>query len=361
MAVPSFGPSQRIEISRTYLHGNETNERTSGHRVYDTINPKDNVAEEGQVVLLYSDTCESRGAFFSHTFVIPDAAGYTSDVDISQMAPPEKNAHLAREISMYNVGVNQVEKGVKSPHTHTGTGWDISFTPGHPVTIKNTGHEPISRFDLIGIRFPTDEDTVAQANVWAQRGGQKGNCVAKFATYPIHEDIESLKSQKFAADMHTYHDKIVRGFSGADDPLLEFMQVPSLLRLIQRIVSIGEEEMEGGRNERDPQAAGHDFTSPNIDNEDQEHSEQILKMAIESLNTGNMSVDREILKDLMMDGTRVEQLKKLASAACQFVSTLRPPFILAQCIDFRGAQPHCKRVAECGDAMKCVLLGNSCV
>lgn len=334
MATPSFGPSQRIEISRGYLHLNETCDRRNGYRIYDAINPRDNVAEEGQVVLLDNEQSEFTRGLYGHTFVVPDAAGYVVDVDMTNMTEKQKHLFLQSEIARYNVGVNQVEKGVKSAHTSTGNGWDISFTPGHPVVICNTGHEPISRFDLIGVRFPNEDDMRAQAEAWSGRRASenRGNCVSKFATYPIQENEDMMKHDKFVEELHALRDNVIQGYHGADaeNARLELMQVPALFKLVCQVYRCLEKE-------KDSQTY-HD------------RLRELLAFV------DGASSDSTAIHDILMAEELVDEITKVAKAACDFTSTLRPPFILAQCIDFKGAQPHQKRVANCGDAMKCILL-----
>lgn len=347
MAIPSFGPSQRIEISRLYLNLNESIDRRNGYRVYDAINPRDNVAEEGQVVLLRNEHSESRGGFYGHTFVVPDAAGYVADVDVSAMQNKEKVHFLYQEILKYNVGVNQVEKGVKSPHTSTGNGWDISLTPGQHVVIRNTGHEPIFRSNLIGVRFPTDEDMRAQADVWSNRGGSsnRGNCVSKFATYPIYENEEEMmKHERFVADSHAFRDNIIRGYTGAEteNVRLELMQIPALFNLLRQVWRC----MNAGSAHDDRMKEALAFTE----------SEMRTITTTTPPDHSTSSIDSTTIRDIMMSDDSVDELMKVAKAACDFTSTLRPGIVLAKCLDFKGAQPQQKMGAQCGDAMKCILL-----
>ena len=121
MAVPSFGPSHRIEISKRYIAYNELLGRTSDKfRLYDPVDPRENVAEEGQVILLDTSCNKNDSSMCSNTEVIPDAAGYEIDRNVQGMTKEERYCLLSREIAHYKVGVNQVERGVKSIHAATG-------------------------------------------------------------------------------------------------------------------------------------------------------------------------------------------------------------------------------------------------
>ena len=324
MAVPSFGPSQRVEISRYYLSLNESNERQDGYRLYDTINPKENVAEEGQVVLLKNDEVEMHGGLYAHTSVIPDAAGYRVDTDLSSTGARQRDLFLSQELSKFNVGVNQVEKGIKKNHSSSGSGWDISFTPGHQVDIKHTGHEPIWRFDIVGVRFPTDEDMRAQSDVWSS-GNRNGHSVSKFATYPIRENIDMVKYQRFVTETETLRDEITRKDtpnSSIQNVRVELMQLPALMKVVNEVFRC--------------------------------HSNEAMMACVTGLQSGDL--ERETLRDMLVQEEGMEMIMRIARAAVDFCLTLRPPVMLAMCIAFRGAQPHMKRAAECGDIMRCILL-----
>jgi len=317
MAVSSFGPSQRLEISRYYLNQNESNVRTNRYRTFDPIQPKDNVAEEGQVVLLQDIDGE--------TMVIPDAAGFQVDVDQTNLAKDERDLILFHEIKKYKIGVNQLQKGVDSVHSASGMGWDISTTSGHDVLIKHTGHEPIRRFDYIAVRFPREEDMLAQADVWNGRTS-KGTNVSKFATYPVRENFAQVLGDKFFHELQWIRQKNERGYANVDslDSPVDMVQVPALMRLISSL-------MKG------------------LETDEIKQSLELCKAAVDS---GKFKTDD---CPMLYDDRTLHFLKEIADTSCEFVSTLRPPCIVAQCIDFKCVQPQEQSVAKCGDTMRCTM------
>ena len=320
MSIPSFGPSQRLEISRKYLNYNETCTKLNDHQLYGSINPKNNVAEEGQVVLLWSEVTDCHGGTQRRTEVIPDAAGYPIDNNIPESL---KESYLEQEILKYNIGVNQLERSVGKSHSSSGFGWDISFTPGHPVVIKHTGCEPIYRFDMIGIRFPNKEDVESQQSIW---GGSNnaGNCISKFATYPIRENYNMVKHFRFIRSIQNLKQNMERGKINSNSSL-QYLQIPAIMKLIYELYKY-------------------------IKNEDLvDHFEE----AITDINNMTFSTSSY---DKLLSESGLNVLNGISKAACEYVETLNPPFILAQCIDFRCTQSQSKSQAECGDSMKCVLL-----
>lgn len=328
MAVPSFGPSHRIEISKRYISYNECLGRTSDKfTLYDPVDPRDNVAEEGQVILLDTSSNKNDSSMCSNTEVIPDAAGYEIDRNIEGMTKEERYCLLSREIVRYKVGVNQVERGVKSVHAATGHGWDISYTPGHPVNIIHTGSEPIRRFDYVGVRFPLENDISAQMDRW-NASTSRGTSICKFATYPIRENCEQMKCKRFRDELSVLADEIERGYKGANicNPMLEFVQLPSLLELIQ-VIFKGKED---------------DITFSLFE-------ELVQDSAIcqeNNIRKANILTCREGLQSLV----------EIAKAAIDFSQTLRQPHMIAQVLDFKCVQPQLKSYAECGDVMRCVML-----
>ena len=317
MAVASFGPSQRLEISRYYLNQNETCDRTNRYRIYDPIHPKNNVAEEGQVVLL--DDVDGE------TMVIPDAAGYQVGIDQTNLEKEDRDLILYHELKKYRVGVNQLQKGVNAVHSISGLGWDISCTSGHDVLIKHTGHEPIHRFDYIAVRFPKEEDIQAQADIWNARTSQGSN-VSKFATYPVRENVAQVLGDKFHQELKWVRQKNERGYSDLDslDSPVEQVQIPALLKIASRV-------MRG--------------LESNIVKDALEFSKATIEAGKFTTRDSPMLYHDETLKFM----------KDLADVATEFVSTLRPPIIVAQCIDFKSVEPHEQSFAICGDTMRCIM------
>lgn len=320
MSIPSFGPSQRLELSSRYLDQNASEGKCSWFTLYDRVDPKINVAEEGQVVLLSNELQSGSGIDHHKTEVIPDASGYQLDV-VKDMNQAERVAYLAKEITRYNVGVNQVERGVRSPHVTSGYGWDISVASntGHPVTIRHTGSEKIHRFDLIGIRFPTDADVEAQTDRWNANGGNKGISVSKFATYPVRENWEILKHNRFISDLHALSTDVQYGYPCEEDKKygrLLYLQLPALLRIVKETLECPKEIM----NELEL----HDIEKVDSDILAQEEVEHFLR--------------------------------KVAMASAKFNSALVPPMVFAQCVSYQCVQPHSKSWAECGDLLNCVFL-----
>ena len=322
MSIPSFGPSQRLEISRKYLNYNETCTKLNDHQVYGSINPKDNVAEEGQVVLLWSEENDCHGGTQRTTEVIPDAAGYPIDINTT-MPDHMKEAYLEQEISKYNVGVNQVERGVGQSHISSGFGWDISLTPGHPVVIKHTGCEPIYRFDMIGVRFPKKQDVESQQSIWGY--SNNGNCISKFATYPIRENYDMIKHFKFIRSIQQVKDNMERGITNNNNSSLQYLQIPAMMKLVYELYKYTKKE---------------DLVDE-------------FEEAITDIN--NMTFSTSSYEKLLTDNG-LSIINGISKAACEYVETLNPPFMLAQCIDFRCTQSQSKSQAVCGDSMKCVLL-----
>ena len=317
MAIPSFGPSQRLELSCRYFENNSLGGKCDRFRLYERVDPRVNVAEEGQVVLL-SNNLRS-GSNYLKTEVIPDAAGYQIDCDVFRdFNKEEQSARLVREMSAYAVGVNQVERGVRSPHSASGYGWDISVAcnTGHPVTVRHTGSERIHRFDLIGVRFPNEADVEAQTDRWNANGSNRGVSVCKFATYPVRENWEVLKCNRFVSDMHALATDVRCGYreDPKNGPILH-LQLPALLNVLKE-VRLHEEAFEGI----------HLDVSDGID--------------CRALSSENLE----------------EALQRLALAATKFAGALTPPMLFAQCVGFQCVQPHSKSWAECGDLLNCVFL-----
>lgn len=312
MSIPTFGPSQRLEISRYYLNYNEAGSLFGESRLYDTVRPSNNFADEGQVVLLRSDDADGYGRMYSRTEVIPDAAGYP--IEASNLSEREKALLLLEEMKKYRVGINQVERCVGQSSNATGYGWDISHMPGQIVTIKHTGHEPIYRFDKIGVRFPNKDDVQAQEGIY---GKSKGASVSKFATYPVYETGSMGKHETFIKGLQAAMEETKRlggSLPEARNPLLEYIQVPALLKLMQVSYRI----LDEGK--------------------------------VEALFLGEVDFEELLQEEEMSAICRVSQ------AACRFVESLTPPFVVAQCIDFRCTQAQGKVTALCGDQMTCVLL-----
>ena len=321
MAVPSFGPSHRIEISHRYIGYNERGRNSNKCCLYDPVDPRENVAEEGQVVLLDTHVNSHEGSFCAKTEVIPDAAGYEIDIDTSNYTQEMRDCFLKREVMKYKVGINQVERGVKSVHTATGYGWDISYTPGHPVNILHTGSEPIHRFDYVGVRFPNEQDVTAQVETW--NSSKPGTSISRFATYPIAETWELTKFQRFRNELFVLKEEAERGYCGVDvtNPSLEFMQLPSLMKIVDTVQNCLDEDK----------------------------IKYLMKELIET--------DDDVRKAKIFSSEYgIKSLLAIALSAMEFSETLRPPFIIAQVLDFQCVQPQLKSNAECGDVMRCVML-----
>lgn len=317
MAIPSFGPSQRLELSTGYLESNAVEGKCERPRLYDRVDPRLNVAEEGQVVLLSNEYRAGPGCDRHKTEVVPDAAGYQVDCEaFPKMSKGEQLVFLTKEISKYVVGVNQVERGVRSPNSASGYGWDISVAcnTGHPVTVRHTGSEKVHRFDLIGVRFPSEADMEAQADTWkASRSGglggdNRGVSVCKFATYPVRENWEMLKYNRFVSDLHSMAMDVRHDYEDeAKHATLRHLQIPALLKMLR--------EFESNKNELD-------------------------------------SYD----SDALFHENVEEALQRMALAATKFSATLIPPMLFAQCVSFQCVQPQAKSWAECGDLLNCVFL-----
>lgn len=323
MAVPAFGPSHRIEISHRYISYNERSRTNDKFRVYDALDPRENIAEEGQVVLLDTHFNANEESFYAKTEVIPDAAGYEVEFDMKQMSCETRECFLRREIAKYKVGVNQVERGVKSVHTATGHGWDISFTPGHPVNILHTGSEPIHRFDYVGIRFPKPCDVNAQVETW--NSTKPGTSVSRFATFPIRENWEAVKFERFRSEFLAVAEETERGYGGVDvtNPCMEYMQLPSLIKIIETVQHCLENSYVKELYEQLVTCNENDFT----------------------IRTSNIMTNENGIKSLL----------SVALTAMEFAETLRPPHIIAQVLDFQCVQPQLKSQAECGDVLRCVM------
>lgn len=330
MSVPSFGPSQRLELSRLYLDCNDSDVKCDKYRLYDRVDSRENVAEEGQVVLLHNVHREGSGMDHCKTEVIPDAAGYQVEFDHSSMDSNTLMCYLQREITSYNIGVNQIERGVNIPHCSSGYGWDISVASslGQNVTIRHTGSERIHRFDMIGVRFPTHDDVEAQTHRW-NANGRSGITVSKFATYPIRENWDLVQHKRFAADLHALTNDIQHGYSISCHPrnaIIRHIQLPALLRLVGEVTRAVTEERK-------------------------------LKDGLDDCakHPGGTSFDMET-SQLLTTEEGVSFLNRIAVSAYNFTSTLRPPKIIAQCLSFQCVQPHAKSWAECGDLLNCVFV-----
>jgi hypothetical protein len=324
MAVPAFGTSHRIEISNRYISYNERSRTNDDKfRVYETLDPRENVAEEGQVVLLDTRFNANEESFYAKTEVIPDAAGYEVEFDMKQISSEERECFLRREIVKYKVGVNQVERGVKSVHTATGHGWDISYTPGQPVDIVNTGSEPIHRFDYVGLRFPNPRDVTAQVETW--NSTKPGTSVCRFATFPVRENWEAVKFERFRSELLAVAEETERGYGGVDvtNPCVEYIQLPGLLRIIETVQQSMEKSKVKELYEQLETYDDKDF----------------------SIRTSNIMTNEDGIKSLL----------SVALSAMEFAETLRPPHVVAQVLDFRCVQPQLKSQAECGDVMRCML------
>lgn len=320
MSIPSFGPSQRLELSSRYLDQNSSEGKGSRFYLYDRVDPRINVAEEGQVVLLSNELQNGTGVDHHKTEVIPDASGYQLDAVID-MNQAERAACLSKEISRYNVGVNQVERGVRSPHATSGYGWDISVASntGHPVTIRHTGSEKIHRFDLIGIRFPNDADVEAQTDRWNANGGNKGISVSKFATYPVRENWEILKHNRFISDLHALSTDIRYGYPCAEDKKygsLLYLQLPALMNIVKEAVNCPSD----------------------------------IKDLLE------LDTMEKLDHDILADEDSEHFMRRIAMASTKFNCALAPPMVFAQCVSYQCVQPHSKSWAECGDLLNCIFL-----
>lgn len=322
MSIPSFGPSQRLELSSKYMECNSAEGKCDRFCLYDRVDPQINVAEEGQVVLLSNQMKNGVGMDYHKTEVVPDAAGYTVEFDqIRDMIPAERMANLETEIAQYSIGVNQVERGVRSPHISSGYGWDISVASnsGHPVTIRHTGSEKICRSDLIAIRFPTEKDMESQRDVWNAKGGNKGISVCKFATYPVRENHEIIKHNRLVSDLRSLATDLRYGYKCSDSSKyarLLYLEIPALFKLVREV-------LEG--NEEVVQFFGTDhFNEPDF--------------------------------DILADEDYEQFLRKVSLAAVKFSQSLVPPMVFAQCNSFQCVQPHAKSWAVCGDLMNCTFL-----
>jgi hypothetical protein len=311
--MPKFGPSQRLEISQRYLNNNISRDRCNRFRLYDPIPPQDNVAEDGQVVMLY-DTLQG-------TEVIPDAAGYQVEVDAESMSPKERNLLLQHELKKYKFGVNQGQKGVNQTNSITGRGWDISMIKGHDLTITHTGHEPISRNQLVAVRFPTEEDMQAQADAWKSKNSRGFN-VSKFATYPVDENMTTMLSEKFYKELLWIKQKGERAYVTTDhlDAATESIQVPALLSIVKTVLNAQEKDAMSG--------------------------------ALQEVGVATDSSTFQV-QEVLSNETMIEFMAELAERCCDFVDSLRPPVIVARCTGFRSIHHHDQRVAKCGDLLKC--------
>ena len=323
MAVPAFGTSHRIEISHRYISSNERSRTNDKFRVYGALDPRENIAEEGQVVLLDTRFNANEESFYAKTEVIPDAAGYEVDFDMKQLSSGARECFLRREIVKYKVGVNQLERGVKSVHTATGHGWDISYTPGQPVNILHTGSEPIHRFDYVGLRFPNPSDVTAQVETW--NSTKPGTSVSRFATYPIGENWEAVKFERFRSEFLAVAEETERGYGGVDvtNPCMEYMQLPSLLKIIETV----QQSLEMSKVKE-------------------------LYDQLETYDDKNLSIRTS---NIMTNEDGTKSLLSVALSAMEFAETLRPPHIVAKVLDFQCVQPQLKSQAECGDVLRCVL------
>lgn len=310
MAIPYYGVSQRFELSADYVRTNEA--RTSPeYLLFDRIRPSENVAEVGQVVLLSSNTSESQ------IQIVPDAAGYRLAYNPKSLPADKLQSNLNTEISKYRVGVNQVEKGVGSSHKSMGYGWDISCIPGHPVTIMHTGSEPISRFDYVAVRFPNEADRRSQEAQW-------NTSFFKFATYPVRENLEAMKYNRFHHDLDAFRCSSDIG-SAAMNPVVQYQQVPALFKLIGTVANaVGNEDLQ-------------------------------LRDEIERCKTNAHSVDPGD-SPLVSKESGFLTLLQIARDAADFSLSLRPPAVLAKVVDFDGPQPHRMNRAECGQLMKCQMV-----
>lgn len=323
MSVPFYGPSQRVEISSTYLHNNDAGETSSLISLYPCIDPKDNVAEAGQVVLLQSTVKEEESCHYEKLEVMPDASGYRVNFNPKSLGD-KLDTFLLSEIKRYNVGVNQVEKGVGVAHTASGYGWDISFTPGQPANILHTGSEPINRFDYVAVRFPTEKDVRHQAEVWQQVRNARPS-LSKFATYPVRENWELMRYSRFHHDVDAYrcHLEIANMNSGGWNSSVKYQQLPALFNLMGKVLNACEKD------------------------------DAILKS--EFMRCCNDTMTDFDDSPLITTEKGFLATLQIAKAAIDFATSLRPPIILAQCLDFECAQPHLKGHAQCGDMMRCIL------
>ena len=311
MAVPSYGVSQRFELSIDYVRTNESS--SSEHLLHPRIRPSDNVAERGQVVLLSSNANESQ------TQVVPDAAGYRLPYNPKALAADKLRSCLNVEISKYRIGVNQVEKGVATSHKSMGYGWDISCVPGQPVTVLHTGSEPIRRFDYVGVRFPTDADQKAQRGHWGDT-----NPTCKFATYPVRENLESVKYTRFHYDVDAFRCAADIG-SAASNPVVQYQQLPALFGLVGAVANAVE------------------------------HEDCRVREEVERCKINPASVEPEDTP-LVNSDPGFMTLLTVAKKAVDFCTSLNPPAVLARVVDFEGPQPHRTSHAECGCLMKCEMM-----
>lgn len=313
--MPKFGPSQRLELSQSYLNNNTSKDRCKRFRLYEPIPPHENIVEDGQVVMLL-DTRKS-------TEVIPDPAGYQVEEDVEQLDEKQRMFVHHKELKGKKFGVNQGQKCVDKISNLSGRGYDISLIKGHDVTIMHTGHEPIARNQLVGVRFPTEEDMQAQADAW-RSNNSRGLNVSKFATYPIDENASSMLSETFYKELLWQKQKRERAYviSNNLDAVVEQIQVPSLLSVIKTVLNAQEkDELDG--------------------------TLQQIKIASDS---SAYNVD-EILSRQGM----VEFLTELSDQCITFVESLRSPAIVARCTGFRNIHSNDMRVAKCGDQLVCQI------
>ena len=313
--MAKFGNSQRLEISQDYLDSNTNSDRYNRFRAYATINPRENIAEDGQCVML----CNTEDGIN----VVPDAAGYQLNVDVEKLDEQDRYYLFWHELQKHKFGVNQGQKGVDQIHSNTGRGWDISTIKGHNVVITHTGHEPIYRNQLVAIRFPTKEDMEAQANTWASGRGNSKN-VSKFATYPVDENMSIMLGENFHTNLTWQKLRAQRCFASSDclDAVTEHIQLPALLTIIKDILNAA-------------------------DNRD-------MKPVVEQIkNSTTFSV--EFVQHLLsIDGVE-ELLSELAYKSIDFVNSLRAPAIIAKCIGFKSIHQQDQRYASCGDILRCQI------
>lgn len=251
-------------------------------------------------------------------YVIPDAAGYRLSFIRDSIDSGRLKNVLVSEISKYRIGVNQVEKGFCASSSTTGFGWDISCLPNEPVQILHTGSERIGKFDLLGVRFPTQADMEAQKSM-------KG-CTNhyKFATYPVRENHEAMTYERFHCDLDGFRcacdtdcSVTAENYTG-----MQLQQLPSLFNVIGQVVS----------------GLRHEIDDPEV------------KTEIERCATGRVDpsdtplVSRE-------EGVRF--LLQTALACINFNKALRTPGVLAMVLDFPESNLN---FAECGDKMTCITL-----
>lgn len=313
--MPKFGPSQRLEISQTYLNNNVNKDRCRRFRLYDPIPPQDNIVEDGQVVMLI----DTRGS----TEVVPDPAGYQVDEDVEKLDEIKKMYIHHKEMKGKKFGVNQGQKCVDKISNLTGRGYDISLIRGHDVTITHTGHEPIARNQLVAVRFPTEEDMQAQADAW-KSNNSRGLNVSKFATYPIDENESTMLSETFCKELFWQKQRRERAYviSNHLDAVVENIQVPALLSIMQTVLNAQEKDALSGTLEQ-------------------------IRISSDS---NAFQVDEILSKQGM-----VEFMTELADQCITFVESLRAPVIIARCTGFRNIHSNDMRVAKCGDQLVCQI------